>query len=212
MLGRRGRPGLSLRESGLPKREPPSYPKMPSDRLPQFYPWPPTTASRPCRRYEKPPHGTRSGSVGILPLAYLAACASASPRAALREARCQDNLPRAQRPATAVLGACHVTRAQRHARGFKAYSRPVRKPDFSAENQHLSQPSHRKPKNTPCRDMVFPPACSLCVRRRAESWRCEIHARVERCTSRLGDGRVLERPRIASSPGARRRVGQPASV
>nr|DAX61983.1 MAG TPA: hypothetical protein [Caudoviricetes sp.] len=46
-------------------REPPSYPKMPSDRLPQFYLDAPTTASRACRVYEKPPHGTRSGSVGI---------------------------------------------------------------------------------------------------------------------------------------------------
>nr|DAX61982.1 MAG TPA: hypothetical protein [Caudoviricetes sp.] len=37
---------------GLPNREPPSYPKMPSDRLPQFYLDAPTTASRACRVYE----------------------------------------------------------------------------------------------------------------------------------------------------------------
>ena len=64
---------------GLPNREPHSYPKMPSDRLPQFYLDAPTSASRPGRRYEKSPHGTRSGSVGILPLAYLAAGTSTSP-------------------------------------------------------------------------------------------------------------------------------------
>nr|DAF52465.1 MAG TPA: hypothetical protein [Siphoviridae sp. ctj912] len=59
---------------------------------------------------------------------------------------------------SAILGACHVTRPQRHTRGFKAYSRPVRKTDFSAENQHLSPPSHRKPENTPWRDMVPTPS------------------------------------------------------
>lgn len=50
--------GLSLRENGLPKREPRNSPKGSRDRLTQFYLGAPTTASRPCRRYEKPPHGT----------------------------------------------------------------------------------------------------------------------------------------------------------
>lgn len=37
------------------------------DLLPIFYLGAPTTASRQRRRYEKSPHGTRSGSVGALP-------------------------------------------------------------------------------------------------------------------------------------------------
>ena len=166
MLGQRRWPGLSLRESGLPKREPHSSTNGPHDRLRPFYQWPPTSASRPCRRYEKPPHGTQSGSVGIwCPYSTLVR-PQLRPRAGgVCEARCQDDSPRAQRYASAFLGACHVTRVQRHARGFKAYSRPVRKTDFSAENQHLSPPPHRKPENTLCRDMVFPPACSTCVKR-----------------------------------------------
>ena len=64
---------------GLPKREPRNSPKGSRDRLPQFYQWPPTSASRACRRYKKSPHGTRSGSVGILPLSYLGAPTPASP-------------------------------------------------------------------------------------------------------------------------------------
>ena len=112
---------------------------------------------------DREPRNAPNGSRDRLSQSYHAPPSSAS-RQAPHVRRCKDSQPRAQRPATAVLGACHVTRAQRHARGFKAYSRPVRKPDFSAENQHLSPRSHRKPRNTLCRDMVFPPACSTCVK------------------------------------------------
>ena len=70
---------------------------------------------------------------------------------------CQDNQPRAQRRPSAILGVCHVTRAQRHTTVFNAHSRPVRKADFSAENQDLSPPSRRKPENT-LRGVRFPPS------------------------------------------------------
>ena len=54
-------------------------PEVSSDRLPRFYPWPPTSASRACRRYEKSPHGTMRKCGDLLPLAYLAAGTSARP-------------------------------------------------------------------------------------------------------------------------------------
>ena len=63
-------------------------------------------------------HENRGQTGDLLPLSYLGAHTSTSPHGALREARCKDNQPRAQRSPTAILGACHVTRAQRHATAF----------------------------------------------------------------------------------------------
>ena len=104
------------------------------------------------------PRTDPSGKSGdLLRLFYLGAHTSAS-RQPPHARRCQDARPRAQGPASAILGACHVTRVQRHATVFNAHSRPFRKTDFSAENQRLSPPSHRKPRNTLWRDMVPTPS------------------------------------------------------